>query len=127
MGEQQQQQQQSSNCDTRRSCYIGGFETPSIADIIAYGELSTVTMTNLVVIDENKFRNLSTWMRQMSTLPYHDESHVALATLGDLNNDDDDDDGSSNSNSSSTNIPMAKRLGAATKAGIASFVEAQQK
>jgi len=121
----EQQQQQQSSCG--KSCYIGGFDTPSIADIIAYGELSTVTMTNLVPIDENKFRNLSSWMKQMSTLPYHDESHVALSTLGDLSSsttiDDDDDDDIS---SSSTNIPIEKRLGAATKAGIASFEKAQK-
>lgn len=95
----------------RSSPYIGGFDSPSIADILAYGELSTVTMTNLLSVEH--FSNLSSWMNRMSLLPYHDESHVALATLGDLANDN-------------STIPLAKRLGAATKDGMKSFATANQ-
>ncbi|KAL3924037.1 MAG: hypothetical protein SGARI_006108 [Bacillariaceae sp.] len=83
------------------SPYIGISETPSIADILAYGELSTVTMTNLLSVDE--FENVSAWMDRMALIPYHEDAHLALTTLGDLAADSD--------------IPLAKRLGPATKAG----------
>jgi glutathione S-transferase len=91
------------------SPYIGNSETPSIADILAYGEISTVTMTNLLNVDN--FENISSWMIRMTQLPYHDETHTALRELGDL--------------SKETDIPIAKRLGPATKAGLKAFVDAQ--
>lgn len=92
------------------STYIGGSGAPSIADILAYGELSSVTMTNLLSLDA--YENISSWMDQMTHLPYHDEVHIALTELGDLTLD--------------TNVPLAKRLGAATKAGLKAFADAQQ-
>uniref|UniRef100_A0A7S4AKU8 GST N-terminal domain-containing protein n=1 Tax=Pseudo-nitzschia australis TaxID=44445 RepID=A0A7S4AKU8_9STRA len=93
----------------RSSPYIGGLDTPSIADILAYGELSTVTTTNLLSV--KNFSNISSWMNRMTLLPYHDESHVALATLGDLSDDNN-------------STPLMKRLGAATKAGMKSILGA---
>lgn len=92
--------------------YIGGMDTPSIADILAYGELSTVTMTKL--LDVEHFNNISSWMNRMSLLPFHQEAHMALATLGDLS------DGTNKT-------PLAKRLGAATKAGMESLVNANER
>ncbi|VEU40393.1 unnamed protein product [Pseudo-nitzschia multistriata] len=65
-------------------------------------------MTNLLSVD-----NLSLWMNRMSHLPYHDESHVALATLGDLRDD-------------KNKVPLMKRLGAATKAGVQSFAKVNE-
>jgi glutathione S-transferase len=129
----QQQQSESQSEPTTTTCYIGGFNKPSIADILAYGELSTVTMTNLLDIDENKFNNLSSWMDRMSNLPYHDEAHIALSTLGDLSihnattEEDNTKDGISSSSNNDTILPIAKRLGAATKAGMASYENAQNK
>lgn len=91
--------------------FIGGSKTASIADILAYGELSTVTMTNLLSLDD--YSNLSSWMSHMTTLPYHNEAHVALTSLGDLTDD-------------TITTPLAKRLGVATKAGLKAFAEVQQ-
>jgi len=127
------QQQQSESESESKTTYIGGFNKPSIADILAYGELSTVTMTNLLDIDENKFKNLSSWMNRMSKLPYHDEAHVALSTLGDLSihnattEEENTKDGSTSNDTCTIIPPIAKRLGAATKAGIASYENAQKK
>jgi glutathione S-transferase len=92
------------------SPFIGTSEKPSIADILAYGELSTVTMTNLLCIDE--FGNLSSWMGRMKQLPYHEECHVALTSLGDLSIDSD--------------VPISKRLGPATKVGLKALVDTQE-
>ncbi len=92
--------------------FIGGSDHPTIADILAYGELSTVTMTNLLKVDNDNFPILSGWMNEMAKLPFHDQAHQALVVLGDLS-----DEGGT---------PIAKRLGAATKAGIQGLTEAQQ-
>ncbi|KAG7353133.1 iron hydrogenase [Nitzschia inconspicua] len=92
------------------SPYIGESETPSVADILAYGEISTLTMTNLLKVDE--FENLSSWMNRMTQLPFHDVAHAALKELGDLSQD--------------KGVPIAKRLGPATKAGLKAFADAQQ-
>jgi glutathione S-transferase len=89
-------------------CYIAGMESPTIADILAYGEISTVTMTNLVSIDD--YSHVQAWMERLSQLPYHKEVHTALSVLGDLTD---------------TSTPIAKRLGAATKAGLQALQEAQ--
>ena len=89
--------------------YIGDSTTPSIADILAYGELSTVTMTNLVSVDQ--FENLNAWTNRMTELPYHDDVHVALTTLGDLTED--------------TDVPIAKRLGPATKSAMQALANVQ--
>ena len=53
-------------------------------------------------------------MNRMTLLPYHDESHVALTTLGDLTDDGD------------SKVPIAKRLGAATKVGMESIANANE-
>lgn len=67
-------------------------------------------MTQL--LDINAFENLSSWMDRMSQLPFHKEAHTALTELGNLVEDSD--------------IPIAKRLGSATKAGLKALAEAQQ-
>ena len=127
------QQQQSELESESKTTYIGGFNKPSIADILAYGELSTVTMTNLLDINEDKFKNLSSWMICMANLPYHDEAHVALSTLGDLSihnattEEENTKDGSTSNDARTIIPPIAKRLGAATKAGKRSYENAQNK
>jgi glutathione S-transferase len=95
----------------RSSPYIGSSDSPSIADILAYGELSSVTMTNLLQVDF--YENIRSWMGRMTQLPYHDDVHIALTELGDLTLD--------------TDVPLGKRLGPATKAGLKAFADAQQK
>jgi glutathione S-transferase len=88
--------------------FIAGMETPTIADILAYGEISTVTMTNLVSIDD--YDHLKAWTQRLAQLPYHKEAHTALEVLGDLTD---------------ASTPIAKRLGAATKDGLKALKEAQ--
>lgn len=91
--------------------FIGNSETPSIADILAYCELSTVIMTNLLSLDG--YENLVSWTERMQQLPFHDDAHTPLTTLGDVTIE--------------TDVPIAKRLGLATKAGIKAYVDAQKK
>jgi len=93
------------------SHFIGGLDHPTIADILAYGELSAVTMPNLLKVDPDEFSVLHRWMDDMSQLPYHDQVHQALTVLGNLAEESEG--------------PISKRLGAATKAGIQALVEAQ--
>jgi len=93
--------------------FIGGVDHPTIADILAYEELCTVTMTNLLKIDD-EYPTLKNWMKEMSQLPFHDSIHQCLDVLGDL------------SSSSEGGIPIAKRLGAATKAGTQGILKAQE-
>lgn len=100
----------------RSNAFIGGLERPTIADILAHGEISTVTMTKLINLEEYShiYPCLASWMKRLSTLPFHEEAHRALITLGDLTRESPDAD-----------TPIAKRLGAATKAGLAGLNEAQ--
>jgi len=53
---------------------------------------------------------VAAWLERMAALPYHDESHVALTVLGDL--------------AAPNELPMMKRLGAATKAGMEAIAAA---
>lgn len=92
--------------------YIGGSASPSIADVLAYGEISSVVLTGLVSVDD--FPNLASWMGRMQTLPYYDEAHASLLALGDLTVEEP---GSS----------IAKRLGHATKMGLQAITQAQEK
>lgn len=106
--QQQQQQDQPSSPPT----FIGGSNSPSIADIQAYGEISTVVLTKLISVEE--YPNLSSWMGQMELLPYYNEAHAALLTLGDLTVEEE-------------GMSIAKRLGNATKIGMKAIAEAQEK
>lgn len=92
--------------------YIGGLDHPTIADILAYGELSAVTMTNLLQVSQDDYPLLHTWMAKMAQLPHHDHVHQALTTLGDLSVEEDPKS-------------IGKRLGAATKAGMQGIADAQ--
>lgn len=102
----------SSNHDHSSSHFIGGLDHPTIADILAYGELSAVTMTNLLTVDPIEFSVLHGWMKEMAKLPHHDHVHQSLVVLGNL--------------AEESQTPISKRLGAATKAGIQGLVEAQE-
>jgi hypothetical protein len=58
------------------------------------------------------YPNVKHWVNRMKQLPFHDEVHTALAVLGSL--------------VEPSETPLAKRLGAATKAGVAAIKEAQE-
>ena len=53
---------------------------------------------------------MAAWLERMATLPYHEEAHVALKVMGDL--------------AAPNELPMMKRLGAATKAGMEAIAAA---
>lgn len=89
--------------------FIGNQSLASIADLLAYEELATVAMCEL--LDLSPFPKVSGWLKRMAALPYHDEAHAALSHLGSLSKEND--------------TPMPKRLAAASKAGLAAMAAAQ--
>lgn len=86
----------------------------SIADLLCYEELVQATLTNVLHIDPKEYPNLSKWMKRMEALPFYTEVHQSLLTLGSLTDATND-------------TPMMKRLGAATKEGMAAMQKAQEK
>jgi glutathione S-transferase len=95
------------------SSWIAGSPTPTIADILCFGEVSTVTMTKLVDLEQSSYPNLKDWTQRMAELPYYNEAHVALTTLGDLSQEKD-------------SKAIQKKLGVATKAGLEALKSAQE-
>ena len=93
------------------SKFIAGSKHATIADILAYGELSALTMTNLLTVDPDAYPKLTSWMQEMSTLPYYEAAHKVLTTLGDL--------------SAESDIPLGQRLTEANEAGFKALKEAQ--
>lgn len=94
--------------------FIATADEPTIADLLAYEEVAQVKMTG-TLLGENglkEYPNVSAWVNRMKQLPYHDEVHTAVTVLGNLVEPND--------------TPMPKRLGAATKAGVAALKEAQE-
>jgi glutathione S-transferase len=88
------------------------YEKYSIADILAYEEVVQSTMTGVIGDLSVDYPNLKAWMTRMERMPFHDEAHVALQTLGSLSNPSDD-------------TPIMKRLGSATKEGMKAIQAAQ--
>jgi glutathione S-transferase len=103
------------------SPWIAGSPTPTIADILCFGEVSTVLLTNLVNLENLEedssysysYSNLKAWIQRMAALPYYKEAHMALTTLGDLSQEKD-------------TKTIQKKLGAATKAGLDAIQSAQE-
>ncbi len=95
----------------REGPYIGGLASPSIADILCYGEVGPLRPMHTGVLDLSPYPALSAWAERMAALPCHDDAHATLATLGPLLVPNE--------------VPMAERLAAATKAGLRAIAEAQ--
>ena len=57
--------------------FIGG-SNPSIADLLAYCEITQMDLINGMHRDASKFPVLSAWLNRMSALPHHDEVHKVL-------------------------------------------------
>jgi glutathione S-transferase len=87
------------------SPYIASENDASIADMLAYEEIAQAYMTDCLNLEE--YPNVQEWVKRMQDLEYHDQAHQSLMTLGSL--------------AVESEIPMMKRLGAATKAGIGSI------
>jgi glutathione S-transferase len=91
--------------------FIVGGDGPSIADLLCYEEIAQVTMTGMIELDD-EFPNIRAWVKRMQQLPYHEEAHMALKTLGNLTEPND--------------TPMRDRLRAATQAGLSAMQKAQE-
>ena len=95
--------------------YLAGTLNPTIADILAYEELSQVHhVVSTDVVDLSSYTNIWCWMQRMKQLPYYEQVHKALETF------------SSTSSSTSDNMPIQKRLSIANKVGLKAINEAQQ-
>lgn len=88
--------------------FIAGNEL-SIADLLCYEDIVQNTMTDLVSLDD--FPAIRGWTQRMQELPYHDEAHAAVKTLGSLVTPNE--------------TPMEQRIKAATKAGLVALQSAQ--
>ena len=84
---------------------------PTLADLLAYEEVAQVAPTFFNILGLEEYPRIEAWLERMAALPFHEEAHAALASLGDLTVAHD--------------TPLMKRMGAATKAGLASLAAAQ--
>lgn len=94
--------------------FIATSSEPTIADLLAYEEIVQCTMTGTIQEEElaQEYPNVKEWTNRMSQLPFHDEVHTALKVLGNL--------------PEPSETAMPKRLGAATKSGVAALKKAQE-
>lgn len=92
--------------------FLGCFKEVSIADLLAYEEV--IQLASMGLLDKNlrEYPKLFAWTQQMNQLPFHEEVHMALRSLGDVTDNTDD-------------TPMPKRLSRATKAGLQALSDAQ--
>jgi glutathione S-transferase len=63
--------------------FIGGSETPTIADLFAYCEFAQVTQLDIMTKYEGCER-LEKWLSNMKSLPKHDDVHQSLFKLSSL-------------------------------------------
>ena len=57
----------------------------TIADIAAYVEIGQLQSQFTNLYDFEPFPNVSRWLKDMSSLKGHDDSHLVLTELGDIN------------------------------------------
>lgn len=88
--------------------FLAGDDHHSIADILLYEEVAQVYMTN--VVDVSDYPNITAWTKRMQQVPFHEEAHAALPTLGSL--------------AEESTISLQDRLRQATKAGLTAINEA---
>jgi glutathione S-transferase len=92
--------------------FLTSNERPSIADLLAYEEIAQATMTGILEeLTPDNYPRLYDWVSRMQELPFHTEAHAALKALGSL--------------AEESEVPLAKRLGIATKAGLKALEDAQ--
>mmetsp|Transcript_10143 Transcript_10143/g.19525 ORF Transcript_10143/g.19525 Transcript_10143/m.19525 type:complete len:271 (+) Transcript_10143:50-862(+) len=89
--------------------FIAG-ENVSIADLLCYEDIVQTTLTELVSLED--FPSIRAWTQRMEGLPFHNQVHSALTTLGSL--------------TAPNETPMEQRLKAATKAGLVALQSAQE-
>ena len=93
--------------------FLVGSPSPTVADFLAYEEISQVSSAFCATMDLSGYPQTEQWLASMRQLPFHDEVHAALATLGPL----DLSEGGA--------AKAAKKLGPATKAGLEAIAKAQ--
>jgi glutathione S-transferase len=95
------------------SVFLAGMPGPTAADLLAYEEVAQLRPEyfNIQGIEWARYPNTERWIERMKELPHYEAVHVSLKTLGDLHTPNE--------------TPIAKRLGAATKAGLKAIAEAQ--
>ena len=91
--------------------FLVGSPSPTIADFLAYEEISQVSSAFCATMDLSGYPQTEQWLASMRQLPFHDEVHTALAALGPLD---------------LTGGSTVKKLSGATKAGLAAIAEAQK-
>ena len=107
--------------DGRDAPFIGGSATPTFADLLAYEEVYQLPALGLLAVDD-EYPVLAEWCARMARLPGHAAAHAALDALGDLRG------GAANAEGGgAAPLPMGKRLGLATKAGMKALAEAQER
>jgi hypothetical protein len=84
--------------------FIAGAPSASLADLLAYEEVVQLSSKFGDVLSLSAFPRVEAWLDRMARLPFHDEAHAACAALGRLRDSPD--------------LPMGKRMAAATKAGL---------
>jgi len=83
----------------------------TVADLLAYEEVAQIAPSFFNLVDLAPYPRIAAWLDRMAAQPYHEEVHTALAGLGDL--------------TAVHEQPLAKRMGPATKAGLAAIAAAQ--
>jgi hypothetical protein len=91
-------------------------EGPTLADFLCYSEVAQVTPEFGNTFTEfDQFPLLSQWMKDMQSLPYHDETFASLKALGDLK--------SVTSKDGKPLPPVSARLGPANKLGLKAITD----
>jgi glutathione S-transferase len=63
--------------------YIGGFDKPSIADLMAYTEIAQISQLKLGV-DMSSAVNTNLWLERMQRIPGHDDVHRIMPKLAEF-------------------------------------------
>jgi glutathione S-transferase len=97
-----------------QDAYLAG-PALTVSDLLCYGEVSQAVMLGAASLDDGR-PHLAAWAARMGRVDFHDPVHAALAALGDELAPNDE---------SADAVPLAARLGVATKAGLKALDEAQ--
>lgn len=95
--------------------FIARQAAPTIADFLAYGEVGQMLPEYTGLMDLSSYRNVVGWVARMQSLEGYAAAHASLLELGALKAPQEYDHPQ----------PLLKRLGAATKAGLKAYADAQ--
>ena len=95
--------------------FIARQPTPTIADFLAFGEVGQMLPEYTGLIDLSPYRSVLSWAARMQSLDGYTAAHASLVELGPLKPPHECDHP----------VPLLKRLGAATKAGLNAYADEQ--